>query len=155
MQRRLSRIQAKVTGTMDQFLSQYRPFFSDTEIDLLKALWKERESFLEKEVQWRSFYDKVCSAETRTLKDLHYKEMISQSEDFTFQETLRRSHETRVLHEKWTKYVHLRKKITTHLLFLDQQEWNVSLDGLWIIYRFSHILQEFRTIMNELKHGIS
>jgi hypothetical protein len=96
-------------------------------------------------------YLKTCSSENRTVHDIDFYDTITDAEDLTLQETVRRTQMKRTLVQKLDRLALLKNKILEKVLFYHCCRWKVILRIQIMISRFTRLKKEFHGMVYELE----
>ena len=151
VQKMLNRFYKKLEVSIQNVIPQYKSFLTNQDQDIVRQLHQQQQTIHQEWEKWQIFFHQVCQMETSLLKEVNHYETILQPQDLTFQETIRRGHQLKVLHTKLDKSIHLRKKLAHKLLFVYQQQWDSFLPFIYLLDQCIHLFQEIRHIMDQLQ----
>jgi len=143
----LTDIQSKIENMYMGFLPNYQNFCQTLESAKISSIWEYYKQTLQQLQNCRELYLKSVSLENSTIHDIEFNEKISNSDDLTFNETVRRGHQKKVLAEKLDQTIHLKYKTMQKALFLHCIVWKILLKYLLLISKFTKLQSDFKVLV--------
>lgn len=140
-------IQHRVEKMYHGFIPNYQNFCQSSEISKINAIWDYYRQILGQISVCKELYLKIVAIENTTIHDIEFNEKISDSDDLTFNETVRRGHQKKVLSEKLDKCVHLKQKTIQKALYLHCLMWKILLKYLLLISKFTKLQSDFQMLV--------
>lgn len=147
----LTKLYNKFNIMIEQFIPTIEKFSNFIEIDIIKKIQNYYNELNKKKLEHIDLYIKICKGESETIQDINYNDKLSHNSDITFQDTIRRTHQNKILHDKLDKYIILRKKIESKILFYYQEIWQIIIKIIYIIYKFTIVIKEFKSLILEIE----
>lgn len=143
----MSDVQSRVEKMYMGFLPNYQSFCSSTDSSRITHVWEYYAQMSRQNAQCRELYIKLVAEEIKTIHDINFNEKISSSDDLTFQETVRRGHQKKVLSERLEECQSLKQKTMLKSVFLHCQVWKILLKYLLLISRFTKLQSDFQNLV--------
>jgi hypothetical protein len=151
IEKKYKEILQKTRDDYADFLPAYRAFTTTENTHKVSRVWEcfEKDEKLSDEVV--GLYLRVCSSENRTIHDIDFYDTITEAEDLTLQETVRRTQMKRSLVHKLDRLATLKNKILEKVLFYHCARWKIILRVRVMISRFTRLKKEFHGMVYELE----
>jgi hypothetical protein len=144
-------IQHKVEKMYLGFLPNYQNFCQSGEIMKMNAIWEYYQQILREMSTCKELYLKIVGTENKTIHDIEFNEKISNSDDLTFNETVRRGHQKKIFSEKLDQCVHLKHKTMQKALYLHCMVWKILLKYLLLISKFTKLQSDFQILVADFE----
>lgn len=144
-------IQIKIETMYGGFLPNYKNFCNSNDVEKILNVWnyyRKNEAVFKNA---KELYLNVCKSENKTIHDIDFNEKISDSDDLMFQETVRRSHQKKILNERLNKFIHLKNQLIQKLLFYHCIQWKILLKFMILISRFTKLESQFHELVYDLE----
>jgi|UniRef100_A0A6C0IGU4 hypothetical protein len=151
--RNLSHILHKAKKVYEGFLPMYSNFVrnSDKDVALVQTTWayfQEQQQLLEKS---RQFFVSVCASESSHSAELTELGNI-RAESLSFQDTVRRSHQRKSLHDKLSKLRGLHVGTMEKMVYFQSLQNNLLLHFLFFLADITLLLTKFHSHFIELEN---
>lgn len=133
-------IQEKINKLYNQFIPKYKTFcVQEYNIENIWDYYKNNVINIEKS---KELYINLIKTENTTIHDIEYNNKISDSDDLTFQETVRRNYQNKILNEKLEQCIHLKEKVIEKNLYYHCTIWKILLKFLVMNSKFTKLQSE-------------
>ena len=147
----MNNIQIKIETMYRGFLPNYCNFCNNKDIQKITNVWDYyRQNYTTYQSATRLYLD-ICGSENRTIHDIEFNEKISNSDDLMFQETVRRSHQKKILSDRLDRLIHLKTEVIKKLLFHHCIQWKILLKFMILISRFTKLESNFHSLVHDLE----
>jgi len=151
IEKTMNNIQIKIETMYRGFLPNYCNFCNNKDIQKITNVWDYyRQNYMTYQSATRLYLD-ICGSENRTIHDIEFNEKISNSDDLMFQETVRRSHQKKILSDRLDRLIHLKTEVIKKLLFHHCIQWKILLKFMILISRFTKLESNFHSLVHDLE----
>jgi len=144
-------LQSKIEKMYFGFIPNYQGFCQAGEITKMNSIWEYYQEILQQLQKANLLYLNIVNGENQTIHDIEFNDKINDSDDLTFQETVRRGHQKKVLAEKLDKMVHLKHKTMVKVLYLHCTQWKILLKYLLLISKFTKLQSDFQSLVYDFE----